>query len=432
MQAPAKLEHLYCRINRIFIRKRCTCHMERPGLQLAVRTQVRATCLRRQGSGTAEATLVDRWQFGEAWQTDGRLARSAIDAAKDASPWHHCGIESGRRLAQQLPCGQQQSSAGHRSIICNSGMTNQRRLWKKCAQSVLTFPDNPAMDSPNHNLRVDDVRRRFDRAAATFESADFVHKVTREGLLARIEPMAVEARTVVDLGAATGSATPALRKRFRRSHIVAVDLSAAMLEQTRSKKSWFTRMSALQADAAAIPLADNSVDVVFANLLLPWLNDPPGAFVEINRVLREEGLFVFSTLGPDSLLALRKAWRTVDDDEHVNRFADMHNIGDALVRSGLRDPVLDVDRLSVTYENPRALFRDLTGAGARNSLAGRRRSLTGKRRYAAMTRALLASESGEPLTLDLEIVYGHCWAGPVRPDGGVFGVDAGRIPVRRR
>ena len=145
------------------------------------------------------------------------------------------------------------------------------------------------MDSPNHNLRVDDVRRRFDRAAATFDSADFVHKVTREGLLARIEPMAVEARTVVDLGAATGSATPALRKRFRRSHIVAVDLSAAMLEQTRSKKSWFTRMSALQADAAAISLADNSVDVVFANLLLPWLNDPPGAFVEINRVLREEG-----------------------------------------------------------------------------------------------------------------------------------------------
>ena len=133
------------------------------------------------------------------------------------------------------------------------------------------------MDSPNDNLRVDDVRRRFDRAAATFDSSDFVHEVTRDGLLSRIEPMTVDARTVVDLGAATGSATPALRKRFRRSRIIALDLSAAMLEKARSKQSWFTRISAIQADATAIPLADDSIDVVFANLLLPWLNDPPRA-----------------------------------------------------------------------------------------------------------------------------------------------------------
>ena len=288
------------------------------------------------------------------------------------------------------------------------------------------------MDSPNQNLRVDDVRRRFDRAAETFDNSDFVHKLTRDGLLARVEPMTVDARTVVDLGAATGAATPALKKRFRRSRIIALDLSATMLEKARSKQSWFTRISAIQADATAIPLADDSVDVVFANLLLPWLNDPPRAFSEINRVLRNEGLFAFSTLGPDSLLGLREAWRAVDDEEHVNRFADMHNVGDALVRSGLRDPVLDVDRLSVTYETPHALFRDLTGTGARNSLAGRRRAMTGKQRFEAMTRALFGADTARPLSLDLEIVYGHCWAGPARPDSGAFGIDAGTIPVRRR
>lgn len=288
------------------------------------------------------------------------------------------------------------------------------------------------MDSPNDNLRVDDVRRRFDRAAATFDDSDFVHKATRDGLLARVEPMVVQARTVLDLGAATSSAMPALRKRFRRSRVVAMDLSAAMLEKGRRKQSWFERSSSIQADATAIPLADNSVDVVFANLLLPWLNDPPRAFEEINRVLRDEGLFVFSTLGPDSLLTLRQAWQTVDNDEHVNRFADMHNVGDAIVRSGLRDPVLDVDRLSITYEEPGALFRDLTGAGARNSLAGRRRALTGKHRFDAMKQALFPTAANGPLALDLEIVYGHCWAGPARPDGGVYGVDAGQIPVRRR
>lgn len=288
------------------------------------------------------------------------------------------------------------------------------------------------MDSPNDKLRVGHVRRRFDRAAATFDSADFVHKVTRDGLLARIEPTAVEARTVIDLGAATGAATPGLRKRFRGARVVSLDLSAAMLKKARARQPWFKRIAAVQADAASIPLADNSVDVIFANLLLPWINDPPRAFAEINRVLRDEGLFAFSTLGPDSLLALREAWRSVDDDAHVNRFADMHNVGDALVRAGLRDPVLDVDRLSVTYENPRALFRDLSGAGARNSLTGRRRALTGKRRFEAMTRALFSTAGDGPLALDLEIVFGHCWAGPVRSDEGIFGIDAGRIPLRRR
>ena len=244
--------------------------------------------------------------------------------------------------------------------------------------------------------------------------------------------MAVQARTVIDLGAATGSAIPELRIRFRGARLVALDLSAAMLERVRARQSLFRRIAAIQADATSIPLADNSVDVVFANLLLPWINDPPRAFTEINRVLRDEGLFAFSTLGPDSLLALREAWRTVDDDAHVNRFADMHNVGDALVRAGLRDPVLDVDRLSVTYEDPRGLFRDLTGAGARNSLAGRRRALTGKKRFAAMSEALFSTAAAGPLGLDLEIVYGHCWAGPMRSDAGVFGIDAGRIPVRRR
>ena len=294
------------------------------------------------------------------------------------------------------------------------------------------FLYDPAMDSPNDNLRVDDVRRRFDRAASTFDDSDFVHELTRAGLLARIEPMSLQARMVIDLGAATGSATGALRKRFRGARIVALDLSAAMLRKARGKQSWFSRGPTIQADAAAIPLADDSVDAVFANLLLPWLADPPRAFSEINRVLRDDGLFAFSTLGPDSLLDLRHAWQSVDTDEHVNRFVDIHNIGDALVRSGLRDPVLDVDRLSVTYESPAALFRDLTAVGARNSLAGRRRALTGKRRFDAMTRALFPAGAGKPLALDLEIVYGHCWGGPARPQGGVVGVDAGRIPVRRR
>ena len=280
------------------------------------------------------------------------------------------------------------------------------------------------------SVRIVDVKRRCDVAAATFDTADFIHAHTREGLLARIAPMTVDAKTVLDLGSATGAATRDLRKRFSGARIVSVDLSAAMLQQARRKHGWLSRPATVQADARSLPFADASFDVVFSNMLLPWLGDPAAAFAEINRVLRENGLFAFATLGPDSMLVLRRAWQTVDDGAHVNPFADMHNVGDALVRSGLRDPVLDVDRLTVRYEKPEALFRDLTATGARNCLAARRRGLTSRGRFDAMTSVVFAG--GAPANLDFELVFGHCWGSAARSQDGMIGIDAGRIPIRRR
>ena len=285
----------------------------------------------------------------------------------------------------------------------------------------------PMDDSSQLNLR--DVRRRFDRAASGFDAVDFVHSATREGLLTRLAPMLIDAKTIVDLGCATGAGTRALSKQFRRAHIISIDLSQQMLRQAQHKRSFFGRRSVIQANAAALPLAAHSVDLVFANLLLPWISDPAILFTEIARVLRNEGLFIFSTLGPDSLRELRQAWQGVSDDAHVNRFLDMHDIGDAAVRSGLRDPVLDVDRLRVSYEKPEAFFADLTALGGRNSLQNRPRSLTGKARFGAMTDAL--TDPGA-LAFDLELVYGHCWGSGAVPTGGEVRVDAIEIGRRKR
>jgi len=279
-------------------------------------------------------------------------------------------------------------------------------------------------------LRSSDVRRRFDRAAANFEEFDFVHTATRNGLLARLDPMVIEAKTVVDLGCATGSACKPLTKRFRHAHIIAIDLSVRMLEQVRRKQSWFTRYSLLHANAYAIPLADQSVDVVFANQLLPWIDDSAIVLGEIARVLRKNGLFLFSTLGPDSLSELRQAWRNADTGAHVNHFPDMHDLGDAAVRAGLTDPVLDVDRLSVTYQDAGALFRDLTGCGARNCLANRNSAPVGKARFDAMAAALEQYGGESTIELDLELIYGHCWGAGPRAHDGEIRIDSGRIGHR--
>ncbi len=275
------------------------------------------------------------------------------------------------------------------------------------------------------------VRRRFERAAAGFDAADFVHAVTREGLLARLQPLVVDASTVMDLGSASCSTTQALSKRFSRAHVISVDLAHAMLQHGRKKRTWFARTSYVQASAAALPFSEQCIDVVFANLLLPWVDDPATVFAEIARVLRKGGVFAFATLGPDSLLEIRRAWSDLDSNEHVNHFLDMHDLGDGLVNAGFADPVLDVDRLSISYESVEKLFADLTAVGGRNALRQRNRSLGGKQRFREMTEALRNSGTNGKITLDLELVFGHCWGAGPRMDATNYRIDADSIPRRK-
>ena len=276
------------------------------------------------------------------------------------------------------------------------------------------------------------VRRRFDRAAAGFDNADFVHAETRRGLFERLEGVTVDARTVVDLGSATGAAMPQLGKRFRRARVIAVDVSEQMLLRARRRKGWLSKFSFLCADAGRLPFVNGSIDVVYSNLLLPWVGDPAPLFAEVARVLRKDGVFAFATLGPDSLQELARAWAGIDSHAHVIRFADMHDIGDSLVRAGLREPVLDVDRLGIRYRSSSRLFADLTAAGARNCLRERPPGLVGRKRFLEMTNRLEPASKNQDLSLDLELVYGHCWGGGPRQTPGDWRIDADAIPVRRK
>jgi malonyl-CoA O-methyltransferase len=278
-------------------------------------------------------------------------------------------------------------------------------------------------------LRQRDIQRRFDRAAASFDSSDFVHEVTRAGLATRLEPLLLEPTAILDLGSATGATGRLLRKRFKRAHIVSLDLSQRMLRQARKHKTWFSRMSFVQGDANHLPFADASFDMIIANQLLPWAPELQPVFEEVARVLVPGGVFAFATLGPDSLREIARAWAHVDSGVHVNRFADMHDIGDSLVGAGLRDPVLDVDRLCISYKSADKLFADLTHAGARNALRDRAGGLTGRSSFAAMT-AALANIQGK-IALDLELVYGHCWGAGPKNDPSNYRIDAKHIPRRR-
>jgi malonyl-CoA O-methyltransferase len=257
------------------------------------------------------------------------------------------------------------------------------------------------------------VRRAFDRCARNYDACDVIGARTRDALLARLDGMPLVPMIVLDVGAGTGKATRALRDRFRKARVIGLDVSTRMLVEARRRASWLRGFDVVCADAARLPLPDASVDLVYANLVLPWLADPDALLAEAHRVLRPRGLLTFSTLGPDTLLELREAWALVDDRPHVHAFADMHDVGDAVVRAGFAGPVLDADRVTVTYGDAQALYRDLRGSGGGNRLAGRQPSLTGRSRLAAVAAHYEARRNADGrLPASCEIVYGHAW----RPD----------------
>jgi len=288
------------------------------------------------------------------------------------------------------------------------------------------------METLRGTLRLKDVRRRFDRAAVHFDEADFVHRTSFDGLIDRLEPIKTEPARILDLGAATGTGSRQLAKTFRKSRVISLDMSGGMLRIAKKKKSLLSKVTELQGDATKIPLQTGSIDLVFANMLLPWVSDLPACFAEISRVLKKGGVFALATLGPDSLAELRSAWAGDDEFDHVNPFPDMHDVGDALMKAGLIEPILDVDYLTVTYRDHDSLYRDLSNSGARNSLAGRRKTLTGKRRFSGMEALLAERIRAGHLPVNLELVYGHAWGAGPGPEPGEYLLEPTEIGRRQR
>jgi len=253
------------------------------------------------------------------------------------------------------------------------------------------------------------VRRSFDRAAATYDAAAVLHAEVRDNLLARLDLMALAPRVVMDAGAGTGHASRALKIRYPKALVIALDSSPRMLQAAGRQQSWLRRFARVCADAERLPLVDGSVDLILSNLMLQWCN-PDHAFAEFRRVLAPHGLLSFTTLGPDTLRELRGAWATVDSRTHVNQFTDMHDVGDALVRGGFAAPVLDVERYTLTYLDVRRVAADLKATGAHNATVGRARGLTGRRQYAALQTAYEAFRQEGRLPATYEVVFGHAWA----------------------
>jgi malonyl-CoA O-methyltransferase len=268
------------------------------------------------------------------------------------------------------------------------------------------------------------ARRAFDRAGE-FDSACFLHDEARGRLLERLDLIRVDPQIALDLGCATARGANALAERYPAASVLAVDSSPGMLRSAAARASG--SVSIVGGDAEQLPLRSHCADLVLANFVLPWCR-PDRLFAEIARVLTNGGAVLFATLGPDSLQEVRTAFGAVDDRIHVHAAFDMHDLGDLALAAGLAEPVLDVDRLEVTYGTLGGLVRDLRATGAVNVAGGRRRTLTGAARWRRFEANLTAPVGRFGVTV--ELILGQAWGRGARPARGEVLVPIDRIGRR--
>jgi malonyl-CoA O-methyltransferase len=289
---------------------------------------------------------------------------------------------------------------------------------------------------PEEAARLDaaGVRKSFDRASGAYEASAILQARVGDDLLERLDFFNLSPDAVIDLGAGTGRITGELKRRFRRANVVALDIAPGMLREARKHSGFFRRFERVCADVRHLPFKDASVDIAASNLMLQWCDDLDLAFREVRRVLKPDGLFAFTTFGPDTLRELRTAWKAVDDFSHVNTFIDMHDIGDALVRAGLTEPVLDVERVTLTYKDVLSLMRDLKVIGAHNVTAGRPRGLLGRGALRRVEAAYEPSRREGLIPATYEVVYGIAWGSAGKRAASVVDGEVRIAPgtIRRR
>jgi malonyl-CoA O-methyltransferase len=271
-----------------------------------------------------------------------------------------------------------------------------------------------------------EVRRAFEHAAASYDAHAVLQREVCDRLLERLDFMTLQPARVLDVGSGTGYGLAHLRARYAEAACYALDIAPAMLHAARSRlpqPTWAERTlqrlttgpsrltHLVCADMERLPLASSSMNLVWSSLALQWAQDLEATLRGFYQALAPGGLLMFATFGPDTLKELRAAFAAIDDAPHVNRFTDLHDIGDMLVHAGFSSPVMEMEMLTLTYADLKTLMRDLKGIGAHNAASARRRGLLGKSAWARLEQAYEAHRQDGRLPATFEVIYGHAWVG---------------------
>lgn len=258
---------------------------------------------------------------------------------------------------------------------------------------------------------------------ATVAPSDFLRREVAQRMHERLQLVKIAPRQVLDAGCGAGADLALLQKTYPAAQILGIDAAPAMAASaktpapaTRSLNQMLSRLLPAKAgvdivcgDFGSLPFGANSLDLLWSNLALHWHPQPDRVFAEWRRVLRVDGLLMFSNFGPDTLTELRTAFGAMDETPHTLPFVDMHDFGDQLVEAGFSTPVMDMERITVTYDTVEALLADVRALGG-NPLETRRRGLVGRAAWQRMREAFEAQRRPNgKLGLTFEVIYGHAF-----------------------
>ena len=237
------------------------------------------------------------------------------------------------------------------------------------------------------------ARRRRRAIDAAVPGSDFLVQLAADDIGDRLVTVSRRFGTAVAIGGPTDALAAAVADSGRADRVIRADVFAAGPDGRHPAD--------LVIDDETLPLAPESVDLVVSGLALQWVNDLPGALIQIRRALKPDGLFMASLVGGDSLAELRHAFLAAESERtggatpRVAPFADVRDLGGLLQRAGFALPVADLDRLTLRYDTPFHLMRELAAIGAANPLAERARGLTSP---ALLQRAaeIYAAENSDP------------------------------------
>ena len=260
------------------------------------------------------------------------------------------------------------------------------------------------------------------------QASDFLRREVASRMREKLELVKIQPQALLDAGCGEADDVAELQKIYPAAQAFGLDASLPMLQNGKQKqaaaKTAVGRLLAkwtpaalrqdmgpylVCADFARLPLANTSLDLIWSNMALHWHPQPDLVFAEWRRVLRTEGLLMFSCFGPESLLELRQAFAEVDDLPHTLPFVDMHDFGDMLVNAGFSTPVMDMEKITLTYSSAEKLLQDVRAFGG-NPLMTRRQGLFGRQAYAKLLASLEQRRNPDGrIALTLEIVYGHAF-----------------------
>lgn len=249
---------------------------------------------------------------------------------------------------------------------------------------------------------VNAVATSFAKAAKQYDTAARLQRTVGSMLFETLDDHLTGTQSVLDIGAGTGFCTELLASSG--ANVIAVDIAPAMLIQARQRLG--TIVSYMAADTQSIALQNNSVDVIFANLVLQWCVDLSAVFAEFKRVLKTDGHIVFSTLGPQTLWELRTAWQQVDQYRHVNDFIAIKDLESQFQQIGLSGS-LETHNIQLEYSSPMQLMQEIKTLGAVNMSQSRQRGLTGKKRLQQVCEEYKALMGNTTTYATWEIVLGQ-------------------------